>query len=316
MSTKIDARTEDAIDAQLQQELLRNERVVTHPKFGAVRLRRPNPDQERSVGEKRRKQFHADMKDPDILSRDELETLAIARGMWSATMKERIEDLTTRTGQAIGLLDAIGFRDVNSLLADLDKVRASTFEAMAEAPEATEALDRYFNLDVEQTTADRNVILEQATSSAVDDLLDRADTLRQQITILLEMATVRKELSDLNMKQAKLFADSLEARADRAEELARIYYCSSLAATGAPLWPTYEAMWLADTDEVTWLIEQMYFFVHGITEEQMAVLGRFGFLQRLSDTSDSSDDSPAQPQSKPDGEPAESKSNLSSEATE
>jgi hypothetical protein len=315
--SKIDQRTEDAVETVLQQELLRNERVVTHPKFGDVRLKRPNPDQERDIANERRRQFHADMKDSSILCRDELETLAIARGMWSPGMRERIEELTVKTGRAMGILDAIGFRSVEKVLASFEKAQQRAM-ALFEAAEISEAIDpitRYFNLDLPVDPADRKLLTELATTTEVDDILDEADQLRSQVTILLDMQGIRKELTDLTLKQSKLFADSLESRADRAEELARVYYCSLSLETGKPLWPTFDAMWKAEPEEVTWLIEQMYFFLNGITEEQQEVLGRFGFLQRLSDTSESYGDSPVQPQSKPDGELADSSTSPSSEAS-
>jgi hypothetical protein len=316
MSKAIDQRTEDAVETVLQQELLRNERIVQHPTFGAVRLRRPSPDQERSIANERRKQFHRDMQDESILSRDQLERLATQRGMWSPDMREKIEDLSRKTGQAMGILEAIGFKNVETLIADYEQSRLGMIALVEENEETQAAMTRYFDLDGEALLTDRSLIANGAMSSEVDDLLDTADALRQQIKVLTEMAKVRRELSDLNLKQTKLFVDSLEARADRAEELARIYYCVAHATTGAPLWPSYDAMWQANADDITHLMDEMYFFLNGITDEFKNILGRYGFLQRLSDTDDSSDGSPVQPQSKTDGELQESSLNLSSEPTE
>ena len=311
----MDTRTEQATDVVLQAELLRNERIIQHPTFGAVRLRRPTPGQERQIADIRRKQYQTDLRNDDILSKDQITALAIKRGMWSEDTQERIDALMKRTGEAMGVLDSVGFKGIEALTKEYLELTAKLSAVLPETDEVKEVVNRYFDLTLKTSLKDRTFLVQQATSTEADDLLDTGDNLRVQIELLQELGKVRKELQTLQEKQTRLFVDSLESRTDRAEELARIYYCATGVETGKPLWPTFEDIWSAPPEEIEVLVLEMHYFVNGVSDEFKETLAKYGFLKRQSDTSGSSDDSPVLPPSNSDGESAETPTTVSSAAT-
>lgn len=316
----MDDRTQDAVETELQQRLLQNERIVTHPTFGSVKMHRPTPAQERKIAEVRRKQYQRDLMtsgEDAVLSKAQIEKQAIERGMWLPELTEQITLLTRKTGEAMGILDQIGFKSLEALLTDYANnvgELSALYPAEGEGSEVRGVIAAYYNLDEKPTMAQRSQIADAATSSSVEDLLEAGDTMRVQIEMLQEMGKVKKELSELHARQTKMFVDSLESRCDRAEEMARIYYCCKTAETGQPLWPSYEAMWDAESSDVEWLILEMHYFLSGVTEEFKDTLGKYGFIKRLSAKSDSSADSRAQPEPNSAGESQASPQPISSEA--
>jgi len=297
-------RTEQINDLVLENELVRNRRVVEHPILGRIVLSRPTPRMEALIAEERRKQYHKDLRNPDILSRDEIEKEAIRRGIWSKDLNDKLSQLSVRVGELMGVLDKIGYRSLDTLAEEYDETVKNLLDQFEEGSEAKDAVRRYFNLDAQRNTSDRVLITKAAQSTLVDELLEKGETLRIQIELLADLAKVRKELLELQQKQARLFADSIEARADRAEELARIYYCCRKE-DGDPLWPKFEDIWDADPEIIEFLVVEMFNFTHGITDEYREILERHGFLPRMVDTVASSEGSPDHPQSNSDGEPLE-----------
>jgi hypothetical protein len=311
----MDNRTTSAVETTLQTELLYNERIIQHPTFGAVKLARATPRQESLIAEARRKQTHKDMRDPDVLSRDQLEKLAVEKGMWTPGLTERITELTHKTGEAMGLLEFIGFKSFEDVLQDFQNVVKKLLDLYADDEPMQKMISEYFDLDGTPNLIDRTKIIDNAVGSVVDDLMDQGDQVRSQLDLLKEMFKVRKELNELQQRQSRVFLDSLENRADRAEELAILYHCIKDATTGKPLWPTYEEIWDARPEDIEILMTEYHYFRHGITDEFKETLGKYGFIKRLTDTSDSPDDSPAQPQSNSGGESVEPTPSASSEAT-
>lgn len=312
----MDIRTEQAIEATLEAELIYNERVVTHPKFGKVRIKRPTPAEERLISEARRRQYHADLKDDAILSKDEIEAIAIRRGMWSPALTARLKDLTRRTGEAMAILDTIGFESFDDLMASYGAAETDLTVLFGENEEIRPVIRRYFSLGEKPAIADRSAIIDAAPSSRVDDVLEKAEGLRVQIEVLEEMLKLRSELWDLQMKQTRLYVDSLESRSDRAEELAKVYYCMSQAESGGRLWPTVDEIWNAEAEDIEILILEFHYFVHGTTDQTKEAMAKYGFIKRLTDTKPSSESSPVQPQSNSDGESPESEPTASSPDTE
>jgi hypothetical protein len=312
----MDTRTQAAIDAQKEHELLHNSRVFSHPTLGTVRLRRPTSDEDRQIGEVRRKQYQRDLRDEEILSRAEIEKIAIRRGMWAPETTERIEDLTRKVGEAIGILDVIGFESLEELLRAYRENVANLYQHAGAEDEVADAVRRFTDLEGKVAAKDRAKIARAATTTEVDDLLDAVTAQRTQIELLHELGKVKRELRDLTERQTRLFLDSIESRTDRAEELARIYYCARHAETGEPLWPTYEEIWHVAPETLEVVITEMHDFLYGVSEEFKKTLGKYGFRKRLTSTPDSSGDSPVQPPSNSDGESAVSEPISSSEATE
>lgn len=318
----MDDRTQEAAETTLEHELFFNERVVTHPKLGSIKMTRPTLEHDRLIAEERRRQFQRDIKDPDILSREEIAVLASKRGMWSDDMDKRIDELTAKTGEAMGMLEGLGFKDFDGVLADYDNAVKDVLALFPAPPEGDEAnveirerVFKYFNLSEEAPTfQERTWITDRATSSELDEKMERAELIRTQLDVLKRMGDVNKELDILHVKRTRLFVDSVEARADRAQQLATMFYCCRNADTGTPLWPSIEAMRNAPIEDVDFVMAEYQLFQHGITEEFRSMLSKYGFRKRLSDTGDSSDASPVQPSTNSDGASAASAPTPSSEA--
>lgn len=312
----------------LREELVRNERFIDHPTFGRVCLKRPTPRKERLIAEVRRKQYHKDLQDPDILSKAQLENLAVNRNMWSRDKADRLADLSHKSGEIMGVLDGLGYRSLEDLTGEYQEtyekvsnlLKPKEGEKLSKRDQkslddATAALERYFDPDEGPSPTDKKLIMDAAPSTEVDDLLDTADRLRVQIDLLRDLSEIQKDLRELQEEQSRLFKDSLESRADRAEELAQIYYCCTAEETGDPLWPEFDGILDADPDDVETLMMEMFYFANGITEELKEILGRHGFTRRVleTDTEDSSESSPEHPTPNSDGEPQENDSTPSSE---
>lgn len=311
----MDEKTEKALDAVILDELVRNERVVEHPKFGKVKIQRPTPRKEREIAEVRGRAYHKFLLDEDILSRAQLEAAAIKRGIWSEDKAERLTALSRKSGELMGLLDALGYENVDTVSERYAELYSKILGLLEEGSDAYEAADRYFNLGTEPVLQDRLLIQRAGSTTEVDDTLDHADTVRTQLDLLMELTDVRKEQSALQVENARLFMDSLEARTDRAEELARIYFCCTNAETGAPLWPTYEQIWDATPEDIEWLMQELFYFTHQISRDFQRVLENHGFTRRVPEFKKLLEDSPEHPTSNSDGESPEKTSAASSEAT-
>jgi hypothetical protein len=314
MIPKMDDRTVQAEEVAKQRELMKNERVIQHPTLGAVKLMRPNPDQEMAISEVRRRQYHADFQDRTILSRAEMRAEALRRGIWTMAQEEKVTLLQTRIGQIMGLLNVVGYQSVDEVIQKFDDATAALAALFAEKPEAQAAVRRYFDINERPDPADHKLIFESATTTAVDDAMSEATLYRTQVELLTELASTRKELQPLMREQVRLFMDTIEARMDRKEELAKVYYCTSTP-EGAPLWPTFEAMFRASPSALEVLLEEMYFFEHGISDADRLVLSRHSFTLRAPTTEASSDDSPGAPTSNSSGESLPSAPTSSSATT-
>lgn len=307
------AEVDRSTEKVLQDELVRNERIVEHPELGRIRFRRPTPRQERMIADVRGKQYHKDLQNPEILSHAQLEKLAIDRNMWSEEKGERVQELSRRTGELMGILDALEYDSLDTVSEEYSATFNRLLEIFSENEEIGGAVKAYFDLEGRPVFSDRRAIMAAAPSTEVDDLLEKADGLRTQIELLRELATTRKDLNDLQMEQSRLFMDSIEARADRAEEIAQIYYCCTKE-NGTPIWPSFDDAWDSTPDIIEFLLTNYFYFSHGITPEFQKILEKHGFTKRVPDTEDGSESSPEHPKPSSDGELPLSEQPTSSES--
>lgn len=306
----MDTQTQDTI---LLDELLHNEKRVEHPSFGTIRITRPTPRKEKQIAEVRRKQFHQDYQDPSVLSKAQMESIAMERGDWTEEKRERMESLRVLVAQLMNLLEGLGYESFEKTIVHFENAKARLLELFAEKEEIREAIERYFNLDLEPDPADSRRIRDAATSTEVDDLQIEADSYRAQIEVLQKLGRAKKDLLELQSEYVRLTKDSVESRADRAEEMAMIYYLISKE-DGSPLWPTFEDAWDATAEEIAFLQEELYYFIHPVTDEFREMVGKHGFTVRVPESklSESSDDSPGHPQSSSSGDSVETAPSSSS----
>jgi hypothetical protein len=301
METKMDTATTSAVEKQLAVELLKNQRIVEHPELGQVMLKRPNLEDDAAIGEARRKSYQRDMKNPDVLSRSELEKFATQRGMWDVTIPTRIQELMAKTGQAMATLEGTGFVTVERLYSELDRLGTEVIAAFPNTePLDIEVKDAAQRLISTLDYTDYELVERYAPSTTVYEQLTEMKLIHNQIKILEDFILERKELSELQVKQTELFVDSIESRAEREQEYATLYHCC-LSPDGKPIWPSIDVMKRIDPETIGFLIREYSYFTNGITPEFQEMLAKYGFLQRLSDTVNGSDDTPVQPESKLDG---------------
>ena len=299
-------------DAILLEEIARNEKIVVHPHFGAIRLRRPTPKIERQISEVRGKEYHRALRDPDVLSRAQLEKIARDRGMWSNEQQERLEQLQTRVGELMGVLMIIGYDTPETLSNKFYGAYERLEELFKDDEEALAALGRYFDLNLERgEAADYKILMTRAGSTEVDDLLHEGDECRTEIRVLKQFSEARQELEQLRAEHTNLVKDSVEARAEQSERLAHIYFCTSNAETGKPLWPTIDDLWDAVPSHVEFLLSEIFYFSHGISDLQRGLLEKHAFMPRVRDSEEQSDDSPAHPTPKSGGESQAAASEIS-----
>jgi hypothetical protein len=251
---------------------------------------------EYAIGEIRRRRFHKDMEDPSILSRAELEKIAIRRGVWSKEDSNKSLMLQQQIGQIMGALDSVGYHTVDEVLtkynATIQKLFVE-FDSHERKDEIMATINRYFDLDNDEPNPeDHTTIFKAAPNSNVEEHLSEARLYRTQIKLLQELQKARAELEPLLVTSAKLFKDSIEMRADREEALAKLYYC--VKQNDKPLWPSFENMLDVNPRDLELLMEDMYFFERGIPDKDRTVLGRHGFTLRapIEATSDDSQGSP------------------------
>lgn len=299
----MDERTEKAADTTLTHWLMLNERTVNHPTYGDITLHRPTPRMEYAIGELRLAQYHKDLKNESILSRAELEKLAIKRGIWSKEDSERSNQLQARIGQIMSLLDRVGYQSLSEVLDQYNETVSAlmaSFVDHEQEDEIVEAIYRYFDLGSEvQDKEDHSLIFKSAPNTDAEEALDKARLLRTQIKLLEELQSARETLEPLLVESARLFKDSIEMRSDRAETLGKLYHC--VTKNGKPLWKSFEAMMDERPRDLELLMEEMYFFERGIPDKDRNILGRHGFTMRAP-TENSSDDLPGSPLSNSNGE--------------
>lgn len=309
--TEKDERIEDAV---LEAELAFNERVLSHPKFGRIRLRRPTPRKELAIAEAYRRSQQRDLFDDSIKSRTEIAKRAAERGMWSEDMESQLAEMQLRFAKLIQSLHTVGYESLQSVMEGfLVAAGALTakFAGEENAP-VREAITRLLDLSATPTAKDRKLVMDAAKDTEVDRLLEETDSLRAQVELLQDFAAVRAGVDELFRVQSELFSNTIEGRARRAQEFAQIYHCIEDAKTGKPLWPTEEAMLDEEQTVIAGLQTELSCFFNGVTEEYRDMVGRFGFLQRVSVTEEQSDDSPAHPQPNSDGELQENPQETSS----
>jgi hypothetical protein len=302
----------DLEDIVLEQELLTNRRYLHHSRLGDVVVRRPTPAVEMRISEERRRIYHKDLQDTSILTEKQVMRLLEERGIWSKEDNARLQELASKSGEMMTRLEILGFENLSAFYKDLLACHDKLTDQFQDDPKLVEKVSKIFNMDTALDPKAMKALRHAAPGTVAVELLEDAARIRMQAELLQEFSTVKEELSRMSTTHAQFFGDTIEARATRTERLARVYHCVRKA-DGSPLWPKFENMLDEDPELVTWLSTQWYYFEHGVTPEQAKVLESHGFMERVTDTGDSSDDSPDRPESNSDGESQEKLLTTSSE---
>lgn len=358
----MDEATEKRLDAVNEDEVRRGYRLKEVPKalhqalqdeqlpvIERVRFTRLNPARRRKIAEVVQRRYHQDLRNPDILSHEQLMKLVTERGEWSEQMTKDMRDLQETVNRRMGILYFAQDSDnsVRDLWQKAEEFRALVAEKVAEesrqtvldtfnrwvdyTPDAKAYYDEHHAPAQGKTSYSPDVDLQRlynlVPAHTARTLLDTIEGLRDRVQDLLLLQRDRLRLLELQTKYAKIFSDSAEQRRDNAEEMARMYFCTErVTAEGAPDGPLtqgFEDLYNFPEDVVQWLLLESYFFQNGIPDEAREYLETLGFLgavrestEKASASSESaaSAESPVPPSSKDDSAVPERMAAASSES--
>jgi hypothetical protein len=356
----MEEQTRKRLDSVLEDELQRGYRIKELPEnlknqlefecgvaISRVRFTRLNPAKRRKVAEVVQRQYHKDLQNPDVLSREQILKLVQDRGEWSKEMESEMERLQESTSKEMGLLFASGDEHrvwTGELLEAAATVRELAEELIAEESrqEVLDRFNRWFEYtedkrpeytekyaaeqEREQYSADFDLqrLLQAFSNVKAAQALNTVDELRGNLERFLRLQRDRLRLADLQLRNAKIFADCAEQRRDNTEEMARLYFTVECVDESnkptSPLAETFDKVWDFPEEVVQWFLVETYFFLNGIPDEAREYLKSYGFLAAdagetttPSGESEQSGASPAPQSSKPDSEPAEVTASDSSE---
>lgn len=340
---RLDAVVEDDVRRgfrikDLPQDLQRQLQEEGGPDIRRVRFTRLNPARRRKIAEVVQRQYHRDLKNPDILSHEQIFRLVQDRGEWSKAMQDEMKKLQETTNRQMGLLFATGesgkaAQEMAEQAGDLRVWLAETLTDLARRTEVLAKFDRWLDYSPEQqdvytekyaTEQGRerysvDLDMQQIMLATGDQLrieqLHTIDDLKTRAEAVIKVQKDRLRLLELQIKHAKIFSDSVEQRRDNAEEMARMYFTTERVDEQEKpiglLVPDFDGLWDFPEEVVQWLMVEAYFFQNGIPDEARDYLETFGFLRAERTTSDSpsttsesalSDASPVPPTSNPDSE--------------
>lgn len=312
-----------------------------------------------SVASVVQRSYHENLQDKKILSNAQILALVSERGEWTTETDERLKDLQRRTNAQMTELYLEGFSSNGRVWLDQIMAAAARYlqvlddsVALPEGDEhrieqskrdeigkrfqrwldySPERLNEYTERyaaeqDRERYSSDSDqlwLLNNYATLECVD-LINAIEDLKDKLQRFLKFTQEREELGKLQIKYAKIFADSVESRRDNTEELARMYFTTTLATsdkpegrTGKPLGPKFDDIMKFPDDFIQWLLVENYFFHNAIPDEARPYLETFGFIraEARSGESPASAESPEESTSKTESPSAEATPALSSATT-
>jgi hypothetical protein len=326
-----------ALPDDLRAEL----RAFNLPDIPAVVFRGQTPLTRESGARVVQQRYHEDLANKKILSNAQILAFVAERGEWTTETDARLKELQKRTNAQMTELYLEGFSSNGRVWLDQILAASARFVQLADeavalpegdagriTPEHREALVRTFQrwLDysperqaeyAEKYAADQGreryspdadmlYLLNHYVTVESVDLVNMIEDLKDKLQRFLAFTKEREELAKLQVKYAKIFADSVESRRDNTEELARVYFTTqavdqpnALAKT-RPLAASYEAMLALPDDLIQWLLVENYFFHNAIPDEARPYLETFGFIRAEAQSGESpaSAASPEEPTSR------------------
>lgn len=343
----MDKDTQQQLDAIVEDDLHRGFRIVEVPESFKdtpsryVRISRLNPGKRRKIAEIVQRQYHKDLKNPDILSNEQILQLVKERGEWTEAMEIELRSLQKETAETLsqmffdGVADDQWVKDYVELTEEVKKMVASKVPADQQA-RAIEIFDRWAGYTKashtrydEQFAADQGKeaysldwdqqrLLDLMPAEETVVLLEKVEDLRAKLERYTKYQEQRRRMHELQTRYARIFADSVEQRRDSAEEMAKLFLlCEFVNDIGIPVKPiaeSYEALWDNEDEFISWLSTETYFFLQGMPAEVRQYYEALGFRSAGREKTESSsaagelkpsDESPAPLNSNSDSKPLE-----------
>jgi hypothetical protein len=317
--------------------------------FERVRFTKLTPRKKRFINEVVIQRYHKDLQNKELLSNEQLRKINSERGEWTTENEAKLRELQDKSAVMMRdlYLDGIDRREewLDTLM-----VKGATYRGFLTNPpkehvlqlfgeakdQALEVFDRWSafstgdqaeydtkyapsqNRVVYSPEADMQKLMEYLPEALYINLLSEIDELRYKLIKYTDLVKIRRELVELQLKQARIFAESVESRRDSAEELAKLYYTTDIVddkdAVLGPIATSYDKMWDIPDEIIQWLLIELYFFINGIPEEARKYLSEWGFIRapQASGAQPSSEELPEVPNSNSDSPPVKATRKTSS----
>jgi hypothetical protein len=334
-------------DAVALNEIATNERVVEHTDFGRFLIRRPTHRVEAEIETARTRQINKDLQAREVVldpnGEQKFVPAFLTRGakaeqlqfhnLWTLENDIAIEEALNRYREVCKELDEAGFEGawvldehLVQLRSDLNRVLGVKADRHADHVSAVapdlDNLSTLLQLKSDVVLAafgEARAALRKAGKCAeMDKLLNEADGLHKLCGLYADGVTAQAELVQLRMIEFGLFADTLEARADKAAQVAKVFYCVLDPRTKKQAYGSVAELEADQIDKVAWLLGEVERFERldsNLSEMEAKKRERFNFLAPLPVRSDKSDALPATETSKPAGDSPEPASTTSTEAS-
>lgn len=319
----------------LVAELLADQKIdATKPVYRKLRLVKMTGERRGLVSKFRSKVFFRAMEDESVLSMDQVRNMSIKRGVTVPKDEAEIKALQESTAHQVARIFQHGLdetewadelRSETQRFSDWLERRNEQDEYLIPENRRLELLaafarwqafdplsqERYDELygngskyDVE---ADREVLMQGVGSVEMVDALSRIEEIRDRMNDLRLYMRDRLKLAELQLKYAKMYANTVEQMSEEAEEYAKIYYTTQVMDQGRPqpLTKTVDELYALAPGFLEWLTTEVYLFLNAIPPETEAYLRKLGFLGAPLRTlsAPASDASPEEPASSPDTTP-------------
>jgi len=299
-------------DQQILVETIFNERLVTHPKLGQIRLRLPNLEIQRKIDAvgRAKKKFLKEAQDTITAedgkvtkvqaykSREQLAKEYADLGWWTDVEKLKLVDLQEQHIQLLAELELLGFESDTVIYLNLREV----FDRLSELCKAEDGITpdevlRVLDLiTIPGTTlkpSDTNVIKEHSATTEADDLLDQLGILHKQYNTYIKLAKVYADLVALQSQQSQLFSDSWQDQLQYYLRLAQVFYCTERTETHKPIWSSLDAIETEqDIDLIRWIFGELNAFWQGISDETREKMNKYSFTNPRNTVNSPSEDSP------------------------
>ena len=322
-------------DPQVLTETVFNERLVTHPKLGQIRLRLPNLEIQRKIDAvgRAKKKFLKEARDtvtaedgtitrvPAYKSREQLGKEYADLGWWTEVEKLKLADLHEQHVQLLAELELLNFDSDTAIYIGLKEIFTKLLDfckdEKGDVPnEVVQALDEMIIPGTTLKISNINLIKENSATTEVDDLIDQLTLFHKQYNAYVKLAQVYTDLVSLQSQQSQLFSDSWQDQLQYYLRLAQVFYCTEKTTTSKPIWPSLDAIEAEqDIELIRWIFGELNAFWQGISDETREKMNKYSFTIPRNTEPSPSDASPVPQDSSLDGGQQEKTQELSTVAT-
>ena len=323
------------------------------PDFVAIRFRKMNIRRRSKAEQLVIRAYQRDLQNKDILSNAQVLKLVAERGEWTPEMTARKEYLEKEIAQRMTILWSQGIKDNLSEWGEELATKAAEFREMVEKSENSDEdkerivgiFDRWVGFSADRQAEynekyaalqkreaylhekDLELLMDAAAGISLETVvvINEIELVLRKLQKFVELTELRKEFTQLTVKHASIFADTVESRRTNNEELARLYVSSERTESAdedakalGPLTPEFDGIYDFPDEVIRWLVDQCFLFHTNVPPEGKDFMETFGFIAAEGENNDSappaSDELPAPQTSKPDSPPVAETAENSSES--